>query len=118
MARSVRSLRCIGSEWQSKAPSFATGLNLREIGEGNLSFRSLGGFYEHEAARAALVHELDSAGDLGEERVVFPAANVCAGLNTGAALADDDGAAGNKLSAECFYAKPLRVGVAAISGTA
>ena len=52
---------------------------------------------------------------LANKSVVFAAADVCAGLNAGAALADDDGAAGDKLTAESFYAKALRVGVAPVS---
>src|ERR1041384_7429603 len=67
-----------------------------------------------ELAHAAAVGELDDAGDLGEERVVLAAAYVGAGLDAGAALADDDGAAGDELSAESLDAKPLRVRIAAV----
>lgn len=77
--------------------------------------RGFGWFHEHETARAAFVDELDGAGDLGEKRVILAAADVCAGLNACAALANDDGAAGDKLPAESFYAKPLCVGVAPVS---
>src|SRR6185437_13983860 len=70
----------------------------------------------HETAVLAAVLELDHAGDLGEEGVVLAAAHVEPGLQLGAALADDDGAAGNGLTAECLDAKPLRVGVAAVFG--
>ena len=79
---------------------------------------SLRGLNQHKTSGAAFVNKLDGAGDLGEKSVIFAAPDVCAGLNAGAALAYDDGAAGDKLSAESFYAKPLRVGVAPVSGTA
>jgi hypothetical protein len=84
---------------------------------GDLGFRALCGLYQDETAGAAFVHELDGAGDLSEKSVVFAATDVCAGLNACAALPDNDGAAGDKLSAKCFYAQPLRVGVAPVSGT-
>ena len=63
----------------------------------------------HKLAQLPAVTELDHAGDLGEQGVIFAASYVEAGLQPRAALAHDDGAAGDKLSAECFYAKPLRV---------
>ena len=84
----------------------------------DLGFRALCGLYQDETAGAAFVHELDGAGYLGEKGIVFAAADVCAGLNACAALPHNDGAAGDKLSAKCLYAKPLRVGVAPVSGTA
>jgi hypothetical protein len=62
------------------------------------------GLYHHELAHGAFVHELDAAGDFRKEGVVFPAAYVEAGFYAGAALADDDGTAGDDLSAECFKA--------------
>ena len=86
--------------------------------ETKLGLRALGGLNQHIATGAAFIHELNGAGDLGEKSVIFAATDICAGLNAGAALADDDGAAGNKLTAECFYAQPLRVGVAPVSRTA
>src|SRR5438309_4000001 len=84
---------------------------------GGLRFRALGGLDENKTAGATFIDELDGAGDLGEKSVIFAATDVCAWLDASAALADDDGTAGNKLSAECFYAKPLRVGVAPVSRT-
>ena len=66
-------------------------------------------------AHRSPIHELDAAADLGEERVIFPAANIKPGLYASAALTHDDGAAGDELSAECLKSEPLRVRVAAIS---
>src|SRR5215467_13558679 len=72
------------------------------------------GFDHHELAHRAFVHELDAARYLGKESVVFAATDVESGLHASAALADDDGAAGDDLSAECFEAKPLGIRVAAV----
>src|SRR5438445_13050690 len=84
----------------------------------NLGFGSLRRFNQHVAAVTTLVDELNCAGDFGEEGVIFAAPDVCSRFDRGPALADDDGAAGDKLAAESFYAKALRVGVAPVSGTA
>jgi hypothetical protein len=62
----------------------------------------------------ATVAEADHAGDLGEEGVVLAAADIGAGLELGAALADDDGAAEDGLAGEALDAEALRVGVAAV----
>jgi hypothetical protein len=69
----------------------------------------------HELTHLSAVHEFDAACDFGEERVVFAFADIQSWLHAGAALADNDGAAGDKLSAERLKAKPLRVGVASVS---
>src|SRR5438105_5973185 len=66
-------------------------------------------------AQAAAVFEADNAADFGEQGVVFAAADVQAGLNAGAALAHDDGAARHQLASEGFYAQPLRVAVAPVA---
>ena len=73
------------------------------------------GLDHHELAHLSLVQELDAARDLGEESVVFAAADVQSRFHAGAALPNDDGAAGHDLPAECLEAKPLCVRVAAIS---
>jgi hypothetical protein len=73
------------------------------------------GFDHHELAHGSLVHELDAAGDLGKEGVIFSAPDVEAGLYPRAALADDNRPAGDHLSTECLESKPLRIRVAAIS---
>src|SRR5690349_2478471 len=102
---------------KQRAPSRNNGADCWNVG-GELGLGGLGRLNQHITAGAPFVDELDGAGDLGKQSVVFAAANVGAGLDAGAALADDDGAAGNKLAAESFYAKPLCVGVAPVSGTA
>src|SRR4029077_11031231 len=68
-----------------------------------------------ELARRTFVLQLDAAGNLGEERVVFAAPNVQAGFHRRAALPHDDGASGNDLPPERFESKPLRVRVATVS---
>ena len=73
------------------------------------------GLDHHKLAHRSFVEEFDASRDLGEESVVFAASNVQTGLNPRAALADDDGAAGDQLSAESLKAKPLCVRVAPIS---
>src|SRR4051812_49361628 len=60
----------------------------------------------HELSQLAAVTELDHARDLGEQGVILAASYVEARLQSRAALPHDDGAARDKLSAECFYAKP------------
>ena len=72
------------------------------------------GSIEHEAVLLAAVLEADYAGDLGEEGVVLAAAHVCAGLERGSALANQDGASGDYLAAEALDAEALRVRIAAV----
>ena len=48
----------------------------------------------------------------------LPQPTLLPGLSLGAALAHDDAAAGNQLSAEHLHAEPLRVGIAPVFGTA
>src|SRR5690348_525691 len=74
--------------------------------------------YADELAHPPAIVKLDHAGDLGEQRVVLAPAHVIAGLETRAALAHDDGAAGNQLPAEHLYAEALRIGIAPVFGTA
>lgn len=77
----------------------------------------LNGLYRinrYEAPSASAIDELDVAIDLGEEGVVATATDVDAGLEAGAALADDDGAAGNELTAKGLDAEPLGVGIATV----
>ncbi|ODR15075.1 hypothetical protein AWC26_16780 [Mycobacterium shimoidei] len=64
---------------------------------------------------ASLDTELDSAGSPGEQRVVAAAADVDAGVEVGAALADEDLAGFDDLPAEPLDTQPLRGGVAAIA---
>ena len=62
-----------------------------------------------ELAHAAAVAELDDTVDLREQGVILAPADILARLDLGAALANDDGAAGNDLTTEQLDAKPLRV---------
>ena len=66
----------------------------------------------------AAIAEFDDAGDFREQRVVLADADVDAGLDAGAALAHDDGAAGNQLAAESLHAQALRIRIAPVFGTA
>ena len=54
-----------------------------------------------------MVRELYTAGHLGKQRVIGTDTHILAWLNLGAALAHDDGAAGNNLAGKGLYAKPL-----------
>src|SRR5258706_7350066 len=67
---------------------------------------------------AATITELDNTGDLGKKGVVLATTDVVARLQASAALAHNDAAAGNQLSAEGLYAEALRVGIAPVSRTA
>ena len=71
-----------------------------------------------KATAIAAVGKLDTAGDLGEERVVGADADVDARLDAGAALAHDDGAAGYELAAKGLHAQPLCIGIASVCGAA
>jgi hypothetical protein len=71
----------------------------------------------HDAA-ATTAAELNSACLQGEQRVVATAANACAGVEVGAALANDDLAGLDNLAAEALYAQELSVGVAAVASRA
>src|SRR6478609_4343954 len=62
--------------------------------------------------------ELDLAGLEGEEGVVLADADVEAGVEAGAALADDDRAGADGLAAVGLDAEVLGVGVAAVPGGA
>ena len=64
---------------------------------------------EGETALVAAIAELHGAADLGEKSVVFADADVEAGLDRCAALPNDDGAAGYKLTAERLDAQPLGI---------
>src|SRR4051794_19771956 len=60
--------------------------------------------------------ELDSTCRQREERVVAATADVGAGVEVRAALANDDLAGVDELAAEALHAEPLRVGIAAVLG--
>ena len=60
-----------------------------------------------ETADLAAILEADYAIDLSKEGIVLAAAYVCAGLERGSALTDEDGAAGDGFAAEALDAEPL-----------
>jgi hypothetical protein len=78
----------------------------------------LSGFDADELASPAAIAEFDDARDHGEQRVVLTQTDVDAGLDAGAALANDNRPAGNHLAAEGLHAQALRVRIAAIFRTA
>src|SRR5258706_11200625 len=65
-----------------------------------------------------MIFELHAPGDFGKDRVVFAAAGVQPGRKPPAALADDDGAAGDDVAVVGFDAQPLRIGIAPVARTA
>src|SRR5712691_2321693 len=67
-----------------------------------------------ELAQPAPVLEPDETVDPGEETVVPPPADVLPGLETGAALADQDRSPGDELAAEPLHSQTLGVAVAAV----
>ena len=78
--------------------------------------RRLGGRDDVDDPAAAAGAELDGAGDEREQRVVAAAADAVAGVEVGAALADDDLAGVDQLAAEALDAEALRVGVTTVAG--
>src|ERR1700676_2405054 len=72
-------------------------------------FRFGGRLHADKAPVAALVLELDDAGDQRVQRVVLTLSDVDARLMLGAALANEDGSSINKFSAEALHAQPLTV---------
>lgn len=64
---------------------------------------------DDEATVLATILEADHAGDLREEGVILPAADVQTGLQWCATLTNDDAAAQDRLAAKHLYAEPLCV---------
>ena len=77
-----------------------------------------GGSYDVDDLAAALRTELDCACRKSEQRVVPAAADVDAGVEVGAALANNDLACVDNLAAETLHAETLRVRVAAVASGA
>src|SRR6185503_10721940 len=73
---------------------------------------------DERVLRDALLPILHTARDLGKQRVVRARANVVAGPINGAALTHEDVAGQHLLAAELLDAEPLRLGFAAVLGTA
>ena len=76
------------------------------------------GQYADDPAVRAVVFEPDAARNLRENRVVLAEARVQTRPETPSALPDDDRAAGDEIPVVRLDAKPLRVGVAAVSRAA
>lgn len=110
MPQEVRQLE--SERLKRKAPFKRRGLFEKECW---LAFCRRGWLNHHVTAAGALVNKLDGAGDFGEKSVILAASDVGPRLDAGAALAHDNGAAGDKLSAEGLYSEPLRVRVATVS---
>ena len=68
-----------------------------------------------DASAGAVVFEPDSAGHLGEDRVVFPATGIQAGPEASTALAYDDRAARDEIAVVSLDAQPLRIRIAAVA---
>jgi hypothetical protein len=71
-----------------------------------------------EAPLGALVGEADDAVAQREDGEVLAEAGVAAGLELGAALADEDVAGGDDLAVEALHAEALGLAVAAVLGAA
>src|SRR3954453_12378079 len=71
---------------------------------------------DRDDAAAAQVTELDGAGGGREQRVVAASADVEAGVEVGAALANENLAGVDDLAAEPLHTEPLRVGVTPVAG--
>src|SRR5216110_2830134 len=68
-----------------------------------------------DPAHGAVVLELHAAGDLREDRVVFPDARVEPGAEPATPLPDDDRAARDEIAVVRLGAEPLRDRVAAVA---
>jgi len=76
------------------------------------------GFDVDETALGSTGNKLHLPGDLGEQRIIFPHAHVEAGMESTAALPDEDRSATDGLAVETLDSQSLGVAVAAVSGTA
>src|ERR1044071_6406530 len=81
----------------------------------------LGGFFGGPGLNADAAPgfiEVNGAIDEGEERPIASGADIEAGVEFGSALADDDAAGGDDLTAEAFYAQTFADAVASVANTA
>src|SRR5690606_11282400 len=76
------------------------------------------GLDDADHATVALAAELDGARGEREQGVVVAATHAVAGVDLGAALADEDLAGADDLAAEALHAEALGVGVTAVLGGA
>ena len=68
-----------------------------------------------ESARPAFIFKCNDTGDFCKKSVVSADADIFPGLELCSTLPNEDGAAADELTAESFYAKSLRMTVAAVS---
>jgi hypothetical protein len=73
------------------------------------------GLDTNEAACAAFVFELNDAGDLCEQSVVFADADINARLEFRTALSNQDRTSSDELSSESLYPQPLRMAIATVA---
>ena len=78
----------------------------------------LGGVNRHLRTILAQTLEADNAVSLGKQRIVAANTNVGAGVDVGAALADQDVAGQNELTISALGAKALGLGITAVLGGA
>ena len=78
----------------------------------------LGGVNRNLLTILAQTLEADNTVGLGKQRVIAADANVGAGVDVGAALADQDVAGQNELTISALGAKALRLGITAVLGGA
>src|SRR6185437_10353100 len=101
--------------WKPSGPSlgFARVRRLRTLRDRRLSGSV--GFENRDHAAAAGGLEIDLARALGEDRVVLPDPHAVARMELGAALANDDLAAGHGLAGEHLHAEALGIRVTAVA---
>src|SRR4051794_10017165 len=108
-----------GPSWQGVGRRNANGPLERAVRKLVWAERLLGvGGDDADDAAATAGSEVDRAGRLREDRVVLADADADARLESGAALAHDDLAAGDGLAGEHLDAEALGVRVAAVAGGA
>src|SRR6187431_3232010 len=77
--------------------------------------RLVDGFDADDPAVRAVVGELHAAGDLGEQGVILPAADVQARAEPATALTHENRAARHDVAVETLDSQPLRIAVAAVA---
>src|SRR6185369_6813435 len=105
---------------KTKTPANAGVLEIsrRVQTSGGLGYLGLRDYVDVHALLSAALLELHPARDLREQRMVRAGADVRARAHGCTALPDQDISCQNGFAAEAFYAQPLGMRVAAVSGTA
>ena len=80
----------------------------------NLARRSLVGFSQSNVNATAFFIKVNIAIDQRENRVIFPDANVAAGMPLGATLTEDDIASDHFLATKLLHAKTLTARIASV----